>query len=120
MTFHARVKLFFWLFCLLCIFVHQKIILICYSKYDWSVFSASFREAEIVMDDDEGVMYVNDDMSLADTDSVNELAFEVGNYAVTVVVSRQSEVLQCSLVLQLCLSVTSYLRNSDYNVLFIE
>lgn len=71
--------------------MHQKIILICYSKYDWSVFSASFREAEIVMDDDEGVMYVNDDMSLADTDSVNELAFEVGNYAVTVVVSRQSE-----------------------------
>lgn len=57
----ALIDMVFW--CLMCM-------LVC--------ISASFQHGDIVVEgDDDGVLYVNDDMSLADTDSVNELAFEV-------------------------------------------
>jgi len=47
-------------------------------KFDVCIsFSAPFREADILVDEEEGVMYVNDDMSLAETESVDEMAYEV-------------------------------------------
>lgn len=38
---------------------------------------SSFRHDDIVIEEDEGVMYINEDMSLADSDSANELIYEM-------------------------------------------